>query len=198
MDAIPIVFGIDFDKISMDLLIQGTQARKLLDEADELAAMGTTNAIAVAMLYLHDAFQMLFNPFIKPELSNADWPALRRASRGTDWERLLSVVEADIFVQQYYWPVFLLGLDYADYDKFVRMAPRHHLGPKWPGTRTEPDTELWFEPKFMTGENYKSSREFLGRAAMRAKELGEALHPVVRSGETVHATLKKLLSRNKR
>lgn len=197
-DAVPMVFNIDFAEISMDLLIENTQARKLVDEADELAATGTTDAIAVAMLYLHDAFQMLFNAFIKPELSNADLPALRRASRGTEWAPLLSLVEMDIFVQQYYWPVFLLGLDYTDYNKFVSLAPQHHRGPKWPGTRTEPDTDLWFEPKLMTRENYESSREFLVRAAIRAKELGGSFSFPVYSGETAKATLRDLLSRIKK
>ncbi|KZB86270.1 hypothetical protein [Amycolatopsis regifaucium] len=190
------VFDIEFDKIGMDLLIQDTKARRLLDEADELAAIGTTYAIAVAMLHLHDAFQMLFNPFIKPESYDADWPALRRASRGADWEHLLGVVETDIFAYQYYWPVFLLNLDYADYGKFVSLAPRHHAGPTWSGTRTEPDTELWFEPKFMTRENYESSREFLVRAAIRVKEIGTP-QPAVYSGDTVHVTLSRLLSQAK-
>ncbi|WP_408993572.1 hypothetical protein [Streptomyces sp. 1268] len=196
-DTVPMVFNVDFDKISMELLIEDTYARELLREADELAALDTTNAIAVAMLYLHDAFQMLFNPFIKPELYNADMPALRRASRGADWEPLLGIVETDISVQQYYWPVFLLGLDYTEYGKFIRLVPRHHGGPQWPGSRTEPDTELWFEPKFMTRENYEFSRAFLVRAAIRAKQL-YAPQPVVYSGETVRVTLKGLLRTKKR
>jgi hypothetical protein len=196
-DTVPMVFAIDFDQISMEVLIEDTQARRLLDEADELAALGTTNGIAVAMLHLHDAFQMLFNPFIKPELYNADMPALRRASRGTDWELLLKIVETDISVQQYYWPVFLLGIDYTEYSKFVALVPRHHKGPHWPGSRTTPDTELWFEPKFMTRVNYEFSRGFLVRAAIRAKQLF-APHPVVRSGETVHTTLKDLLKSKNR
>ncbi|MYX32254.1 MULTISPECIES: hypothetical protein [unclassified Streptomyces] len=191
-DTVPMVFNVDFDEISMDLLVEDTRARQLLEEADELASMATVNAIAIAMLYLHDAFQMLFGSFIKPELVNADRPALRRASRGTDWEPLVSIVETDIFVLRHYWPVFLLDLNYAEYSRFVSLVPRHHGGPRWPGTRTEPDTELWFEPKFMTRENYEFSRGFLVRAAIRVKQL-HAPQPAVYSGETVHATLKALL-----
>ncbi|WP_329325863.1 hypothetical protein [[Kitasatospora] papulosa] len=197
-DTVPMVFNVDFEKISMELLIEDTNARDLISEADMLAALGTPNSIAVAMLYLHDAFQMLFNPFIKPELHRADFPALRRASRGTDWEHLLSIVETDISVQQYYWPVFLLGLEYTEYSKFVNLVPRHHGGPHWPGSRTEPGTELWFEPKFMTLENFEFSRAFLVRAAIRAKQLYTPPQPIVYSGETVHATLKELLRPKKR
>ncbi|MEV5950363.1 hypothetical protein [Streptomyces sp. NPDC051993] len=196
-DTVPVVFGFDFDEISMELLIEDTSARQLLDEADEVAAVGTTDAIAVGMLYLHDAFQMLFGPYIKPELYNVDRAALRRASRDTAWEPLLAVVECDEWVHRYYWPVFLLGLDYAEYDKFIGLAPRHHGGPHWPGTRTASDTQLWFEPKFMTRENYEFSRAFLVRAAIRAKQTYMP-HPVVYSGETVSATLNELLSRRKR
>ena len=74
------------------------------------------------------------------------------------------------------------------------MTPRHHTGAMWSGKRTDSDTKVWFEPKFMTSENYESCRDFLVRAAIRAKELGGSVL-MVYSGETENATLKKLLSR---
>ena len=196
-DTVPLVFDIELDKISMELMIGDSETRRFLDEANELAALGTANAIAAAMLYLHDAFQLLFSPFFKPELYNADMSTLRRASDGKEWAPLLGLVELEIFVQQYYWPVFLLGLDVTEYSRFVHLAPRHHEGPHWSGVRTGPDARLWFEPKFMTRVNYEFSRDFLVRAAIRANQLFPR-NPPVYSGETVNLTLQELLRAKKR
>ena len=126
----PLVFGIEFGKISMTYLIQNTTVRSLLDEATTLIEQGTTgealNKIAIAFAELKSDFlerkevwrhRKLF--FSKTPFFSA--PRLSQADR--KFEDFAKQVVASIEALQEGMQVLSLGLDYQRYVQFYLLTP---------------------------------------------------------------------------
>ncbi len=125
-----LVFGIEFDNISLTYLIQNTKVRSLLDEATTLIEQGTTgealNKIAFAFAHLIDDYmaskeerrhRKLF--FSKEPFFNT--PRIDPRNRALD--DFVKNVIASIEALQAGMQVLSLGLDYQRYVQFRLLTP---------------------------------------------------------------------------
>jgi hypothetical protein len=145
-----LVFGVDYDQVSMADLIEQEQVRELVRKAEAAAGGGDHTG---AMIALSDACELL----LRPRRSGSSWPSpLRfgesighaatglkhrvnqalqppRDSRGIDihgWDREfvaehISTLTSIVTELQEAARVTTLGIDYAAYLKFSRLTPIH-------------------------------------------------------------------------
>ena len=146
----PLVFGVDFDQVSMADLIEQEKVRDLVRKAEAATASGEN---AGAMVALSDASELLLQPRRQP--SNAPASPLRFGesisrsvqglqrrisnglqpsdSRGVDangFDRQfvaehISELTRTVAALQEAARVTALGIDYAAYLKFIRLSPKH-------------------------------------------------------------------------
>mgnify|MGYP001172913798 CR=1 FL=1 len=125
-----LLFGIEFDKISMTYLIQNVTVKTLLDEATTLIEQGAKgdalDKIALSFAQLIDNFydkNTTHYPYYPFGESMTFLSGSNMGIRNREFDEFVKKVTSSIEALQNAMKVISLGLDYQRYVKFQRMTP---------------------------------------------------------------------------